>query len=242
MLARAAGLPSRLAIGYLPGRYDPFSGTHRVRQGDLHAWAEIYFERNGWVAFDSAPRPELERFLAGDFSAFSGGVYIFQTRVGGGLYEMALAGGSSTYRAIQAAFEGKAKYIWPSLAGVGGAAIIALTIWLLIRRKQRQLADPLHYSKLPGPARFELQRLIAKLERSLKSVTTVPRKPSQTTSEYLRTTAQNHSSLREQLTWFGQASQASAYDPNELDEKVLKEAYQRFLMFEKEIKPLKGIS
>ena len=37
LLARAAGLPARLAVGYLPGRYDPFSGTHKVRRKDLHA-------------------------------------------------------------------------------------------------------------------------------------------------------------------------------------------------------------
>ena len=39
LLARAAGIPARLAVGYLPGRFDPFSGTHEVRKQHAHAWA-----------------------------------------------------------------------------------------------------------------------------------------------------------------------------------------------------------
>jgi transglutaminase-like putative cysteine protease len=37
MLARASGLPSRLAVGYLPGVRDPLSGAYMVRKKDAHA-------------------------------------------------------------------------------------------------------------------------------------------------------------------------------------------------------------
>lgn len=59
MLARGAGLPARMAIGYLPGVRDPLSGAFLVRESDAHAWAEVYFEKQGWVPFDSAPRTDV---------------------------------------------------------------------------------------------------------------------------------------------------------------------------------------
>ena len=59
MLARAAGLPARLATGYLPGERDLLSGAYAVRDGDAHAWAEILFEKHGWVPFDGTERPDL---------------------------------------------------------------------------------------------------------------------------------------------------------------------------------------
>ena len=86
LLARAAGIPARLAVGYLPGKFDPFSGTHNVRRKDAHAWAEVRFARHGWVAFDGAPRPELDVFTSGKLRGFGGTAYIFHTRVGGRLY------------------------------------------------------------------------------------------------------------------------------------------------------------
>ena len=55
LMARAVGLPARLASGYLPGRFDPFSGTHRVRRKDAHAWAEVRFRRNCQQRSDIEP-------------------------------------------------------------------------------------------------------------------------------------------------------------------------------------------
>jgi transglutaminase-like putative cysteine protease len=53
VLARAAGLPSRVVAGFGPG-----SGGERrvVRTGDAVAWGEIYFEGLGWVPYDPNPR------------------------------------------------------------------------------------------------------------------------------------------------------------------------------------------
>ena len=53
MLARAAGIPARMAEGYLPGSID---GDDRVvRPSDAHAWPELYFPRLGWVRFEPTP-------------------------------------------------------------------------------------------------------------------------------------------------------------------------------------------
>ena len=52
VLARAAGLPSRLVIGYASGTYDTYNAQYVVRQADAHAWPEIYFTGIGWIEFE----------------------------------------------------------------------------------------------------------------------------------------------------------------------------------------------
>ena len=53
MLTREAGIPARMAVGFLPGAPD---GDDRVvRVSDAHAWPELYFPRLGWVRFEPTP-------------------------------------------------------------------------------------------------------------------------------------------------------------------------------------------
>jgi hypothetical protein len=61
VLARASGVPARLAIGYASGTYNLNSGRYIVTEADAHSWVEIYFPRIGWVPFEpTASRPELQ--------------------------------------------------------------------------------------------------------------------------------------------------------------------------------------
>jgi hypothetical protein len=52
VLARGAGLPARLAVGYGAGEYDARAGAFHVRQKDAHSWTQIYFPNYGWVDFE----------------------------------------------------------------------------------------------------------------------------------------------------------------------------------------------
>jgi hypothetical protein len=62
VLARAAGLPARLVIGYGSGAYRPEEARFVVTEADAHAWAEIYFPGYGWVEFEpTASRPAVWR-------------------------------------------------------------------------------------------------------------------------------------------------------------------------------------
>ncbi|WP_249188581.1 transglutaminase domain-containing protein, partial [Nocardiopsis sp. MG754419] len=54
MLARAAGLPSRVAVGFAPGT-ESGDGFYEVRTGDAHAWGEVYFDGLGWVPYHVTP-------------------------------------------------------------------------------------------------------------------------------------------------------------------------------------------
>jgi transglutaminase-like putative cysteine protease len=63
VLARSAGIPSRIAFGYATGIFDPAGGKYTVLQSDTHAWPELYFPGIGWVEFEPTstmaeiPRP-----------------------------------------------------------------------------------------------------------------------------------------------------------------------------------------
>jgi hypothetical protein len=62
VLARAAGIPARLVLGYAPGIFDPEQGRFLVRQSDSHAWPELYFPGVGWVEFEpTSPIQEIQR-------------------------------------------------------------------------------------------------------------------------------------------------------------------------------------
>jgi transglutaminase-like putative cysteine protease len=62
VMARAVGLPARLAVGFASGVYDAANDRYIVRQNNAHSWVEIYFVGTGWVIFEpTAGLPALER-------------------------------------------------------------------------------------------------------------------------------------------------------------------------------------
>jgi transglutaminase-like putative cysteine protease len=62
VLARAAGLPARLAIGYASGTYYPEQAQYVVTEADAHSWVEIYFPEYGWIDFEpTAAQPVTDR-------------------------------------------------------------------------------------------------------------------------------------------------------------------------------------
>jgi hypothetical protein len=54
MLARAQGIPSRMAIGFLPGAPSG-TDTYVVKASDAHAWPELFFQGYGWLRFEPTP-------------------------------------------------------------------------------------------------------------------------------------------------------------------------------------------
>jgi transglutaminase-like putative cysteine protease len=59
VLARDAGIPARISIGYTQGTptQERVNGVQRVQvdSHDLHSWPELYFEGVGWVPFEPTP-------------------------------------------------------------------------------------------------------------------------------------------------------------------------------------------
>ena len=55
VMARTIDIPSRIAVGYAPGRVSGIEGGETVytnTSDDLHAWVELFFEGAGWMRFD----------------------------------------------------------------------------------------------------------------------------------------------------------------------------------------------
>ncbi len=53
MMARAAGIPARMAIGFLPGSQS--RGLWTVTASDAHTWPELYLDGIGWTRFEPTP-------------------------------------------------------------------------------------------------------------------------------------------------------------------------------------------
>ncbi len=64
-LMRAAGVPSRLVIGYLGGELNAAGNYLIVRQSDAHAWAEVWLPESGWTRVDPTGAIAPERIELG---------------------------------------------------------------------------------------------------------------------------------------------------------------------------------
>jgi len=53
MMSRAAGIPARMDIGFLPGIRT--KGVWTVTASDAHAWPELYLDGIGWTRFEPTP-------------------------------------------------------------------------------------------------------------------------------------------------------------------------------------------
>lgn len=55
VMARIAGLPSRVATGFSPGNYNTLTNQFEVYEYHAHAWTQIFIEGRGWLTFDATP-------------------------------------------------------------------------------------------------------------------------------------------------------------------------------------------
>jgi transglutaminase-like putative cysteine protease len=59
VMARYLGIPSRIAVGYMPGRptqeLPRGQAVYSVTTRSLHAWPELYIEGYGWIGFEPTP-------------------------------------------------------------------------------------------------------------------------------------------------------------------------------------------
>jgi transglutaminase-like putative cysteine protease len=64
-MARAAGIPAHVVLGYQGGEYNAMGDYLIVRQSDAHAWSEIWVEGKGWVRVDPTAAVAPERIEQG---------------------------------------------------------------------------------------------------------------------------------------------------------------------------------
>lgn len=55
LMLRTVGIPTRNVTGFAGATYNRFGKFYAVRQGDAHAWVEVWFDSTGWQRFDPTP-------------------------------------------------------------------------------------------------------------------------------------------------------------------------------------------
>lgn len=148
-LARAAGLPSRVAVGFTPGRRS--GGVFHVTDADAHAWPEVWFPGLGWVPFEPTPagdqpgQPGSPRDPAttgtepDDPADPSTGSTTTTTTAPAAAPPTSAPGGPGTDPAGPTGPAGTARRVWPGLLAVGlVVAAIAVRRPVRARRLRRR--------------------------------------------------------------------------------------------------------
>lgn len=52
VMLRTLGIPTREAVGYIPGPYNPITDLYEVQARDAHSWVQVWFPGYGWQNFD----------------------------------------------------------------------------------------------------------------------------------------------------------------------------------------------
>jgi len=74
VMMRAAGIPSRVVLGYQGGEINPLGEYMIVRQADAHAWTEVWLPERGWYRVDPTAAVAPERIRSGRSGAMLNGI------------------------------------------------------------------------------------------------------------------------------------------------------------------------
>ena len=228
LMSRAVGLQSRVATGFLPGRFNPYSGASEIRDTDLHAWAEVLFEQAGWVPFDASSRPNLPSPTSLQEPPPSGLSSLLENRIGDDF----AASLTSSPGGLLKLFE------WLVKTGPAfGISIMLLTAiagfaywWYWLRRKNRSRTDEFEwgrYSALAGEdreQRLKVLRSFSKLERQIAKAGFRSRRENEPISVYAERAARYMAHGGKGILGAAQAAETAAYAPQTVKETWASEA------------------
>lgn len=83
VLCRTAGIPARLATGFAPG--EASGDIFNLRGEDKHAWTEVYFPGEGWVALDATEGSASDGSVPGASSSHTAALWEWLSRLRSGL-------------------------------------------------------------------------------------------------------------------------------------------------------------
>lgn len=234
VMARAVGIPARVAVGFTPGVKGP-DGRYHVYGTDAHAWPEVYLDRFGWVPFEPTPSrgaPGAEAYTGvtpaqapSPVSVTTSSVGPAPSPAGGGAGVSSLARGLSNLVA-----SGNGGGSSPARAPGGGApigwiALFALAFVMLARgtvvpasrwrRRRRRRA------RAAGA-----QRVLVAWEEAAEALSragTSPR-PSETYGEFAERAARQLPSGATDLTTLAGAATVARYSPHPLPSRAVTDA------------------
>jgi hypothetical protein len=211
LLARAAGMPARVATGYLPGEYNALSGANKITEADRHAWAEINFTDAGWVPFDAAPRPDLP-VLSDDAVPPSGLGKLLDLRLGDTIASGATHAPMAIWNGIQRLIE--------SAPLIGAVLLLAGTIgsfayYFRNRRQSRAGRAPTagSYAELGGEWRVRVLDAFARAEASVARAGFRRRARSEPYRDYADAAGLAVGGGGGNLRWLARAAWQAAYSP-----------------------------
>jgi hypothetical protein len=230
LLLRGAGIPSRVAAGYLGGEWNGVGKYLIVRQSDAHAWVEAWIDGR-WVTLDATPP--------------SGGSSPFRTRTGTiGLYADWLRQRWDKYvvnysiriqadavrKGVRAVRRTGTAFRFQGWDGFGGAArraaglslLAAPALYLLYRllRKRRNTGgkgSPPGLPPLPGP----YARLVRRLARNR-----LLRPPGETLEETLTAAVRSRPDLSADAARFLGLYHRDRFGPAALPPEAREEAFR----------------
>ena len=164
LMARSAGLQSRVATGYLPGKYNSFSGASKITPQDAHAWSEIYFRGAGWIPFDASTRPDLPTPADVEQAPPSGLSSLMDRRLGDSLASAAGKTPGALLKGFEFAMKNGLNWGLFAIAGLGFATML---VWYLFfyRKSASIKPDSFDYSAVDG---MDRKAVISAFENSEK--------------------------------------------------------------------------
>jgi len=224
LMSRSAGLPARLATGYLPGSYSAHSGAAEITGADAHAWAEIAFQGAGWVPFDAAPRPDIPLPATIGKPPPGGLSYLLNHRLGDGLADAIGRTPCQLRNGVEA------------LLGNGLKATMALLVlsagvaagWIAYKwPRDRHHVRERSYDTLPGKHRAAMLTEFARMESTLHRSGFRRRRVSESFCDYTEAAGAEAAVPRDDLRWLGRAASQAAYSLAEFPAGTAGEARER---------------
>ncbi|MEM6251335.1 MAG: transglutaminaseTgpA domain-containing protein [Cyanobacteria bacterium P01_D01_bin.156] len=184
VMLRSIGIPARLATGFGPGQFNPFTGFYIVRNTDAYAQTEVYFPGQGWFYFNPIPNSLLFSPEDNGFNPFSvlrqlwdllaGTLPPPVTQLIQRGFQILMGGIGTLLRLIsRLGGQGWLSLLW-GIAGLTGVSFLGWLGWQGWRRWQRQLT----LARL-APVEKGYRQMLHILERQGFS-----KRPSQTPLEY----------------------------------------------------------
>lgn len=186
VMLRSIGIPARLAVGFAPGKFNPFTGFYIVSNTDAYALTEVYFPDYGWFTFDPIPGHELIPPSFEENQTFSILKQFWQW-VAGWLPSPVSSFISAAWNKIAGGLFAILGWLWRFisgsligvLSGLIGAIAVGFLGWLGWTQL-RTLGYRRRLAKLPP-----MERLYQQLLGGLKAKG-YPKHPAQTPSEYVK--------------------------------------------------------
>ena len=184
---------------------------------------EIKFRRHGWVPFDPTPRPDSPWALD---PGFSGATESLQQVLRGQVKDLVMVGPGAAGDAISTLFsDGGAAAAGLGVAGV--AAILALFISTMLRRRSGRIMREAGYSILQGTDRESVVKAYLKSVRILTRKGYPERDVHQSPGDYMDELERLGLAVPAPFRHLSvQASQA-LYDPSDLDSYAIEDGDKR---------------